>query len=464
MASGGHNSVDRIVRTGGEIISLSDPDAAAREEALLYLYSIGIDTDDDGVPDTFDPSEVELPSLDCEYDQDCHDRFGLDYICYESSCQNTEFIKMIEAVHYCKKDSECSEGYHCNDYLCTTTDIPKTPPTSCTTVKDCLTSYECTENVCVLVASGESVKCKTNDDCPGDDECKEGKCEYRSWECTTTKECTSGFQCVDSWCRAAPDYKVYCTADDECPFGEKCLNGVCETPFICASNDDCATEYSTCVNGECIAKCSTSDDCGFDQGCVEGHCAYTCSTSDDCYSDYQCVSGFCDKVSEAIVYPEPIVSDWITSFVVPSHLSAWSKLRIGWLGPKQIAVMNEKGSSIITLTPLSESSEGLKAIKIPLTKTTYYLVEVRLNTLDNNDKSLPDSGVLILFVDEAKNSGEGPVRAVNADPSDPTLDGATFDVREDKQKTFRDNTNGIEVRILETEDNNYRLSITRSLS
>jgi M6 family metalloprotease-like protein len=135
----------------------------------------------------------------------------------------------------------------------------------------------------------------------------------------------------------------------------------------------------------------------------------------------------------------------------PSHLTTWCKIKLGWIGPTQI--VNISQSSIasghdvnITLDPQEIQGPTL-VIRIQLDNGTYYLVEDRLKT--GYDTSLPASGVLVLFCDDSKASGSGPVQVMSAHP--PDLGGtAAFNVGYFMQSFYgeRDRFTNIGIRVV----------------
>jgi hypothetical protein len=114
----------------------------------------------------------------------------------------------------------------------------------------------------------------------------------------------------------------------------------------------------------------------------------------------------------------------------------------------------------VRLGPLADAASSTLAVRIPLTKTTHYLLENRQRI--GQDKNLPGTGVLIMYSDDDNPEprfGRAPVRLVNADPSVPHLDGAAFEIG--KNAAFSDPANGVEVRLLRKAGNSYDIRITR---
>jgi hypothetical protein len=91
----------------------------------------------------------------------------------------------------------------------------------------------------------------------------------------------------------------------------------------------------------------------------------------------------------------------------PSYIGAWGATLLGWLTPT-IADSNVLLSAF-DLKPL-ESAEAT-AVLIPLSPSTYYVVEARAKS--GRDSMLPPSGILIYFVNELLDTGGGILRLEN---------------------------------------------------
>jgi len=104
----------------------------------------------------------------------------------------------------------------------------------------------------------------------------------------------------------------------------------------------------------------------------------------------------------------------------PSHPTAWCKIKLGWIAPLKIIQITQSSiqsglNRTILLGP-QELANGTLAIKIVLSNGSYYLVEARQKI--GFDLALPSVGVLVLYCDDSKPSGEGPVRLVSGNPPD----------------------------------------------
>ncbi len=78
-------------------------------------------------------------------------------------------------------------------------------------------------------------------------------------------------------------------------------------------------------------------------------------------------------------------------------VSAWTKIRLGWLDETRIRTPARE-SAEVWLQPLADKTASTLAIRVPLSPTTYYLLENRQQI--GHDQNIPASGVLILFSDD----------------------------------------------------------------
>jgi M6 family metalloprotease-like protein len=91
----------------------------------------------------------------------------------------------------------------------------------------------------------------------------------------------------------------------------------------------------------------------------------------------------------------------------PSYIDSWGEALLGWL-PISVGETAINVTSF-TLNPLESSNAS--AVLIPVSASTYYLLEYRIPT--GRDSQLPSSGILIYYVDEQLNSGKGILKLVN---------------------------------------------------
>jgi M6 family metalloprotease-like protein len=84
----------------------------------------------------------------------------------------------------------------------------------------------------------------------------------------------------------------------------------------------------------------------------------------------------------------------------PAELSAWSRLKVGWLQPSEIRYFNSTSSGFALLNPLETPSGGYAAAEVQASSTLYYMIEVRQPI--EFDKGLPDFGVVTYSVSTAE--------------------------------------------------------------
>lgn len=104
-------------------------------------------------------------------------------------------------------------------------------------------------------------------------------------------------------------------------------------------------------------------------------------------------------------------------------MSSFTRLRMGWIEDNQVVEVTPGESRAVTLASLG-GGQGTLVLKIPGPWGTYYLLENR-QTLPS-DPLLPSKGLLVLYVDESKEDGDGIVRIDPANPQVPEFGAATY--------------------------------------
>jgi len=137
----------------------------------------------------------------------------------------------------------------------------------------------------------------------------------------------------------------------------------------------------------------------------------------------------------------------------PAHMIAWEKIRLGWVSDSQIVVVPNGIIRNVILNPFELNGTTL-VVKIPITDSAYYLVELRQRI--GFDMGLPDTGLLITYVD-GETSGPGSVRIIDANPLTASMDDATFK----PGRTFSDSTNKVYVSVQGAIEQNYRIVVNR---
>lgn len=155
---------------------------------------------------------------------------------------------------------------------------------------------------------------------------------------------------------------------------------------------------------------------------------------------------------------DPMSCHYYKRDLPPPGISSWTKLRLGWMDQSQVRTVKRGETAEVTLGALQDASAGTVVIRIPLSATTYYLVENRQPI--GFDKNLPGHGVLIMYADDTVpecRHGRSPVRLMNADPTVPHLEGAAFDVG--KKAVFEDEKNGIRIELAGKTGSAYRVRV-----
>jgi len=160
--------------------------------------------------------------------------------------------------------------------------------------------------------------------------------------------------------------------------------------------------------------------------------------------------GFWDPLSSHVPYNRELP---------PTGLSSWTKLRLGWIDPARIALVQPGETATVTLDPLVVDGSGTLVIKIPLGDNKYYLVENRQPI--ESDANLPTSGVLIVYADDTVlecRQGQAPVKIIDANPDVPYLNAAAYDIG--KKDTFIDPAHNLAIVLLEKVDSSYVIQVT----
>jgi M6 family metalloprotease-like protein len=140
----------------------------------------------------------------------------------------------------------------------------------------------------------------------------------------------------------------------------------------------------------------------------------------------------------------------------PSSLMAPEKMWLGWIQPANMTVVNTGQILNITLAQL-ETPDGVLAVKIPV-DGAYYVVEYRREVL--TDSALPMEGVILSYVNETVNSGNGPIRVIDAENSSATVRDAAFT----SGTGFVDSNNEVAVKVLSLDSENSSIRVQRGFA
>ncbi len=94
---------------------------------------------------------------------------------------------------------------------------------------------------------------------------------------------------------------------------------------------------------------------------------------------------------------------------MPAEMSAWDRLQLSWLPSSAVKVLDVSDSGLVNIQPLENSGDVTAAVKVQVTSSTYYMVEVRQPV--SYDKGLPTYGAVAFIVDTA--GGGVDMRAVD---------------------------------------------------
>ncbi|HPX72613.1 MAG TPA: hypothetical protein PKW51_01795 [Methanoregulaceae archaeon] len=159
-----------------------------------------------------------------------------------------------------------------------------------------------------------------------------------------------------------------------------------------------------------------------------------------------------------IGYWDPMSCHFYRNDTSPPGICSWTRIRLGWLGEEKILTVNPDNRTEVVLSPLEDPSGDVLAVRIPITSSTYYLIENRAPI--GVDKVLPDHGILIMFADDRIaecHNGNAPVKLIDANPGIPYLQGAAFDIGEHEE--YIDQVNNLRIKLVERSGNEYRILI-----
>ena len=134
-------------------------------------------------------------------------------------------------------------------------------------------------------------------------------------------------------------------------------------------------------------------------------------------------------------------------------LFAFERWNLGWINDSQIKCLKDAKSTEL-ISPVQTSS-GVKAVVIPISRTKAVVIESRRAI--GIDKNIAKSGALVYVVDSSIQSGQGPVRVFPSDvSSDPRYLKAPRALGESVT------TEGITVKVTKSDDSGDTVEITKS--
>jgi len=137
----------------------------------------------------------------------------------------------------------------------------------------------------------------------------------------------------------------------------------------------------------------------------------------------------------------------------PAELMAWCRIKLGWLPEPNICVVNPGDMITAWVQWIETRSSQTQTLKVVFSSQEYYLIESRARV--SYDSALPESGVIISYVNETKESGRGIVVVQDADPSTPSL----RDVAYKPGQSFVDRKNGVEITVVSLSETGFQVKV-----
>jgi hypothetical protein len=156
---------------------------------------------------------------------------------------------------------------------------------------------------------------------------------------------------------------------------------------------------------------------------------------------------------------DPMSCHYYKRDLPPPGICSWTKMRLNWIDQAKIKVIKPNQRTECILGPLEDGSSEILAVRIPISASTYYLIENRQPI--GFDKNLPGSGVLIMYADDniaECRHGKAPVKLMNANPSMPHLEGAAFDIS--GKDSFVDKKNKIRIQLEGKVKSSYKILVS----
>ncbi len=147
----------------------------------------------------------------------------------------------------------------------------------------------------------------------------------------------------------------------------------------------------------------------------------------------------------------------------PSHMMGWSKAELGWINASNIVEVLSDNTTVID--PLEQSTSGVHLVRINVTSEQYFLIEVRRKI--GYDASLPwpgagGEGVVITYIDESLDSGQGIVQVIDSHPGTSTVDDGAFGIGFGEVDSYVSSTGQFSMVVENTVGASYNISIIRA--
>ncbi|MFX1565268.1 MAG: M6 family metalloprotease domain-containing protein [Promethearchaeota archaeon] len=147
----------------------------------------------------------------------------------------------------------------------------------------------------------------------------------------------------------------------------------------------------------------------------------------------------------------------------PSHMMGWCKSQLGWVNASTTVEVLADYTGVID--PLEQSTSGTHLVRINVTSERYFLIEVRRKI--GYDASLPWSGaggegVVLTYIDEALDTGEGIVKVIDSHPGTLQVDDGAFDIGLGEVKSYVSSTGQFSMVIENIVGQSYNISVLRA--
>lgn len=197
-------------------------------------------------------------------------------------------------------------------------------------------------------------------------------------------------------------------------------------------------------------------------GVVDGKRRVPCLYDHDLQVQYPTIDKGWENALINMGYWDPMSCHSYQRHLPPPGISSWTKLRLGWMPPDKVRVLDPDTPTEVLLGPLEDGGSETLAIRIPLTEKRYMLIENR-QPIGVYDRVLPEHGVLIMKADDDVAEcrfGKAPVKLVDANPDRKYLLGAAFSIP--GRSKYIDLEHNIEIRLVEKTGLSYRVYVDRA--
>jgi len=175
----------------------------------------------------------------------------------------------------CAAGGDCTSG-HCSGGVCV----------QCASAGDCtsITPAACHEVTCAAGVCGQAAV-GAGTACPGGTCDASGSCVAQTPQCTTAADCGTDTTCTSYTCTSGTCGTFVASAGT--PAGSTCTNGT-QANYVCDGHGNSVQESTVdcgaylCSNNTCLTSCSAPTDCDATHTCVNGDCVPKCTINAPC--------------------------------------------------------------------------------------------------------------------------------------------------------------------------------------